>query len=149
MVAKAIETNERACIFFPCIHVVAERNIEASVAQRRTDLKNLVTSLLERENDNIRKFILTFAAIMVPTASAQGGIASCCRKVSKTTLHREMVRSYYIQYEPSCPLEAVVFNMINDKRICADPNDIQTKTTMAYMDGKNWQLQNIIFRRRN
>ncbi|XP_033181559.1 C-C motif chemokine 12-like [Mastacembelus armatus] len=109
----------------------------------------IISVLLRHAMARFTFISLLLVAIMVPTASAQGGIASCCRKVSKTTLHREMVRSYYIQYEPSCPLEAVVFNMINDKRICADPNDIQTKTTMAYMDGKNWQLQNIIFRRRN
>ncbi|KAM7379166.1 hypothetical protein PAMP_004736 [Pampus punctatissimus] len=87
-------------------------------------------------------FLLT---ILVSTASAQGGIASCCRRLSSTQIHRELLRSYYIQHKSPCPIHAVVFTTMKGKRICADPHKIWTMTSMAFLDGKNWQRQKTSF----
>ncbi|XP_059201072.1 monocyte chemotactic protein 1B-like [Centropristis striata] len=76
-------------------------------------------------------------AIMVPTASANGSVASCCLKLSTTNIHRDFLVVYYKQYKPSCPIHAVVFITLRGKRICADPGRVWTKTSMAYIDGKN------------
>ncbi|XP_042354452.1 monocyte chemotactic protein 1B-like [Plectropomus leopardus] len=84
---------------------------------------------------------LLLVTIMVSTASAQGGIASCCRRLSDTQIHRDNLKSYYEQHKPPCPLHAVVFYTLQDKRICADPIKLWTQTSMAYLDGKNWHLQ--------
>ncbi|XP_045907254.1 eotaxin-like [Micropterus dolomieu] len=84
---------------------------------------------------------LLLLTIMVYTASAQGGIGSCCRQITTTQIHRDRLKSYYKQYKPSCPLEAVVFTTVQGKRLCSDPGKVWTKTSMAYIDGKNWQLQ--------
>ncbi|GAA6234890.1 eotaxin-like [Lates japonicus] len=78
---------------------------------------------------------------MVSTASAQGGLASCCLTISSTQIHRNMLKSYYIQSQPSCQLHAVVFTTLRDRRICSDPKGIWTQTSMAFIDGKNWQLR--------
>ncbi|KAM7400858.1 hypothetical protein PAMA_005170 [Pampus argenteus] len=87
-------------------------------------------------------FLLT---ILVSTASAQGGIASCCRVLSSTQIHRELLRSYYIQHKSSCPIQAVVFTTLRGRRICSDHAKIWTKTSMAFLDGKNWQRQHTTF----
>uniref|UniRef100_A0A8C2XM72 C-C motif chemokine n=1 Tax=Cyclopterus lumpus TaxID=8103 RepID=A0A8C2XM72_CYCLU len=87
---------------------------------------------------------LLLLTIVVSTASAQGGIASCCRELSNTQIQRVLLKSYYKQYTPSCPIHAVVFTTLKGKRICADPGKVWTKTSMAYLVGKNWQLQRAI-----
>lgn len=33
------------------------------------------------------------------------------------------------------------FTTLKNKRICADPRRVWTMTSMAYLDGKNWQIQ--------
>lgn len=38
----------------------------------------------------------------------QGGISSCCPKISTTQVHRDLLKSYYEQHRPSCPIHAVV-----------------------------------------
>ncbi|KAI9522718.1 hypothetical protein NQZ68_033816 [Dissostichus eleginoides] len=86
---------------------------------------------------------LLLITILVSTASAQGGIASCCRKLSKTQVQRERLMSYYTQNKSACPIKAVVFTTRNHKRICSDPKEVWTLTSMAYIDGKNWQLQRL------
>ncbi|KAK9539068.1 hypothetical protein VZT92_004200 [Zoarces viviparus] len=88
---------------------------------------------------------LLLATIMVSTASAHGGIASCCRKLTETQVHREQLKSYYEQYKPPCPIHAVVFTTVKGKRICSDPESMWTKTSMAYLDGKDWQIQHATF----
>lgn len=37
-----------------------------------------------------------------------GGIASCCRAISTTQIHRDLLESYYVQHEIPCLLNAVV-----------------------------------------
>ncbi|KAM6919832.1 monocyte chemotactic protein 1B-like [Lycodopsis pacificus] len=88
---------------------------------------------------------LLLVTIMVSTASAQGGIASCCLKLSRTQVHREQLKSYYKQFKPSCPVHAVIFKTVKEKRICSDPENVWTKTSMAYLDGKDWQIQHATF----
>ncbi|XP_077412458.1 monocyte chemotactic protein 1B-like [Vanacampus margaritifer] len=82
-------------------------------------------------------------AVMVPGALAQGGIASCCRKISRTQIHQGLLTKYYIQRPPSCPLHVVVFITLQDKRICADPDKLWTKTSKAYLDGKKCRRQKL------
>ncbi|XP_037644680.1 C-C motif chemokine 2-like isoform X4 [Sebastes umbrosus] len=82
---------------------------------------------------------LLLVAIVVSTASAQGGAASCCRKLSETRIHRDLLKSYYKQDKSSCPINAVVFTTLKGIRICANPNKVWTKTSMAYLDGNNGQ----------
>ncbi|XP_033993371.1 monocyte chemotactic protein 1B-like [Trematomus bernacchii] len=86
---------------------------------------------------------LLLITILVSTASAQGGIASCCRKLSKTQVQRENLMDYYKQNKSACPINAVVFTTRNNKRICSDPKKMWTLTCMAYIDGKNSQLQRL------
>uniref|UniRef100_A0A3Q0SIK0 Chemokine interleukin-8-like domain-containing protein n=1 Tax=Amphilophus citrinellus TaxID=61819 RepID=A0A3Q0SIK0_AMPCI len=86
---------------------------------------------------------LTFISLlvvtaMVSTATAQGGISSCCQKISNTQVHRDLLKSYYVQQPPSCPLTAVVFTTVSGKRICSTTLKLWTQTSMAYLDGKNW-----------
>nr|QZC92291.1 chemokine (C-C motif) ligand 32 [Sebastes schlegelii] len=88
---------------------------------------------------------LLLVAIVVSTASAKGGIASCCRKLSKTQIHRDLLKSYYKQDTQSCPIYAVVFTTLKGIRICGDPDRVWTKTSMAYLDGKDWQRQHSTF----
>ncbi|XP_062285445.1 monocyte chemotactic protein 1B-like [Scomber scombrus] len=91
-------------------------------------------------------FVSLFLLAIVSTASAQGGIASCCRTVSNTQIHREQLKSYYVQHKTSCPLHAVVFTTMRGKRICSDPEKVWTSTSMAFLDGKNWQHQRALNR---
>ncbi|XP_053186131.1 monocyte chemotactic protein 1B-like [Scomber japonicus] len=86
-------------------------------------------------------FVSLFLLTILSTASAQGGIASCCRKVSKTQIHREQLMSYYVQHKTSCPLRAVVFTTMTGRRICSDPERLWTKTSTAFLDGKNYTRQ--------
>uniref|UniRef100_A0A3Q1GWV5 C-C motif chemokine n=1 Tax=Acanthochromis polyacanthus TaxID=80966 RepID=A0A3Q1GWV5_9TELE len=86
----------------------------------------------------ISLFLLT---VMVSTASAQGGIGNCCRKFSDKQIHRDLLKEYYIEDSASCPLHAVVFTRMRGSRICSDPTLLWTQTSMAYLDGKNWQKQ--------
>ncbi|XP_033960526.1 eotaxin-like [Pseudochaenichthys georgianus] len=86
---------------------------------------------------------LLMITILVSTASAQGGIASCCRKLLRTQVQREKLVTYYKQNKSACPINAVVFTTRNNKRICSNPNEVWTLTSMAYIDGKNWQLQRL------
>ncbi|XP_037644677.1 monocyte chemotactic protein 1B-like isoform X1 [Sebastes umbrosus] len=91
---------------------------------------------------------LLLVAIVVSTASTKGGTASCCRKLSKTKIHRDLLKEYYKQDKSSCPINAVVFTTLKNKRICANPNRVWTKTSMAYIDGNNGQCQNSTFQTR-
>ncbi|XP_030015835.1 C-C motif chemokine 2-like isoform X1 [Sphaeramia orbicularis] len=89
-------------------------------------------------------FSLLLVTILVSSVASQGGIASCCRTTSNTQIHRDRLKSYYIQYPPTCHLHAVVFTTVKNVRICADPEKVWTKTSMAYLDGKNWHIQKFI-----
>ncbi|XP_008331982.1 monocyte chemotactic protein 1B-like [Cynoglossus semilaevis] len=84
---------------------------------------------------------LVLVATMVSTVTAQGGIASCCRRHSKTQINREHLTHYYEQHRPPCPIKAVVFYVIGGARICADPNKVWTKTSKAFLDGVHYQRQ--------
>lgn len=45
-----------------------------------------------------------------------------------------------------CTFFAVILNRfttLKGKRICAGPGKVWTKTSMAYLDGKNWQIQRV------
>ncbi|XP_077378230.1 monocyte chemotactic protein 1B-like [Festucalex cinctus] len=86
---------------------------------------------------------LFLLAVMVPGAFAQGGLASCCRKISHTQVHRDLLTNYYVQRPPSCPLHVVVFITLQEKRICADPDKLWTKTSKAYLDGKRCHRQKL------
>ncbi|XP_014331459.2 C-C motif chemokine 2-like [Xiphophorus maculatus] len=99
-----------------------------------------ITSICPGENTmtSIPIISLVLVAVMVPTASAQGGISTCCMKFSGTKVHREMLRSYYQEDKSSCSLQAVVFTTVMGKRICASPFNMWTKTSMAFLDGKNF-----------
>ncbi|KAK2822254.1 hypothetical protein Q5P01_022319 [Channa striata] len=68
---------------------------------------------------------------------AQGGIASCCRKISTTKVRRELLKNYYVQHQPACPLHVVVFTTVEGRRICSDPNEPRTKMNQSYLDKKN------------
>ncbi|XP_071778236.1 eotaxin-like [Centroberyx gerrardi] len=81
---------------------------------------------------------LLLTAIMVSTTAAQGGLPDCCRRITSTRVQRDMLKNYHEQKPPACPIHAVVFTTEKDKRICSDPLKLWTKTTMAYLDGKNW-----------
>nr|QZC92288.1 chemokine (C-C motif) ligand 32 [Sebastes schlegelii] len=91
---------------------------------------------------------LLLVTIVVSTASAKSGIPSCCRKLSETQIHRDLLKTYYKQDKPSCPINAVVFTTVKNKRICANPNRVWTKTSMAYIDGNNGQRQQSTFQTR-
>ncbi|XP_030608788.1 monocyte chemotactic protein 1B-like [Archocentrus centrarchus] len=84
--------------------------------------------------------ILIFVSLVLLTheCSAQGGISSCCQKISNTHVHRDLLTSYYVQQPPSCPLTAVVFTTVSGKRICSHPLKLWTQNSMAYLNGKNW-----------
>ncbi|XP_023267242.1 eotaxin-like [Seriola lalandi dorsalis] len=84
---------------------------------------------------------LLLVTSLVSTATAQGGIGSCCRRISNTQVHRELLKSYYVQHQPSCSLHVVVFTTLKDKRICSAPSKVWTQTSMAFLDGKNWHHQ--------
>ncbi|XP_035026704.1 monocyte chemotactic protein 1B-like [Hippoglossus stenolepis] len=86
---------------------------------------------------------LVLVATMVSTASAQGGIASCCRNVSSTQIQRDLLKNYYVQEQPACARQIVVFTTLKGKRICSDPTNLWTQMSMAYLDGKNWHRQNL------
>ncbi|KAA8587235.1 C-C motif chemokine 2 [Etheostoma spectabile] len=90
---------------------------------------------------------LLLVAVMMSTASAQGGIGSCCRQHTNTQIHRDNLRSYYKQSKSSCPINAVVFTTLKNIRICSNPKTMWTQTSMAYLDGKNWQIQQMISRK--
>uniref|UniRef100_A0A3B5LIN8 Chemokine interleukin-8-like domain-containing protein n=1 Tax=Xiphophorus couchianus TaxID=32473 RepID=A0A3B5LIN8_9TELE len=94
---------------------------------------------------------LVLVAVMVPTASAQGGISTCCTKLNGTKVHREMLRIrkiyswvglFYICFV-FC-FFSVIFIIIStthifmDGGICASPFNMWTKTSMAFLDGKNF-----------
>ncbi|KAM9349417.1 monocyte chemotactic protein 1B-like [Symphorus nematophorus] len=87
---------------------------------------------------------LLLVAVMLSSASAQGGIGSCCRILSSTQIHRDSLKNYYIQHRPSCPIHAVVFTTLKGKRICSDPDKLWAMTSMAYLDGKNWRRNRAI-----
>ncbi|XP_043990152.1 C-C motif chemokine 2-like [Gambusia affinis] len=103
-----------------------------------------ITSICPGENTmtSILLISLVLVAVMVQTASAQGGISACCQKFTSTKVHREILRSYYHEDKSSCRLQAVVFTTIRGKRICSSPFNLWTKTSMAFLDGKNfWERQ--------
>ncbi|XP_047225174.1 monocyte chemotactic protein 1B-like [Girardinichthys multiradiatus] len=83
--------------------------------------------------------LLLLVTMMVPTALAQGGISNCCLKITGTKVHRDSLKSYYVEDPSSCTRNAVVFTTIMGRRICASQTNVWTKTSMAYLDGKNWQ----------
>ncbi|XP_049603916.1 monocyte chemotactic protein 1B-like [Syngnathus scovelli] len=84
---------------------------------------------------NLVPFFLV--AVMLPCVLADGGLASCCRKISDTHVHRGLLTKYYVQRPPACSLHVVVFITVQKKRICADPYKLWTLTSKAYLDGKN------------
>ncbi|XP_077955040.1 uncharacterized protein LOC120816336 [Gasterosteus aculeatus] len=79
---------------------------------------------------------LLLVAIVVSTASAQGGLPSCCQKIRNTRIHRGCLKSYYKQLNPPCAKTAIVFITVKGKRICAAPENWWTKKSMAYLDRK-------------
>ncbi|KAK5607043.1 hypothetical protein CRENBAI_009638 [Crenichthys baileyi] len=86
---------------------------------------------------SIMSFILfLLVTLVLPTFSAQG-ISKCCLKYPSTKVHRSLLKSYYFQDSSQCDVPAVVFTTFRGKRICADPSKVRTKTSMAYLDGKN------------
>ncbi|XP_057712504.1 monocyte chemotactic protein 1B-like [Corythoichthys intestinalis] len=85
----------------------------------------------------LKLLCLFLLAVTVPGAIAQGGIPSCCRKISNTQVHRDLLTKYYIQRPPSCPLHVVVFITLQGKRICAKPDKLWTQTSKAYLEGKS------------
>ncbi|XP_061150682.1 C-C motif chemokine 2-like [Syngnathus typhle] len=88
---------------------------------------------------NLVPFFLV--AVMLPGALTQGGLPSCCRKISDTHVRRDLLTKYYVQRPPACSLHVVVFITVQNKRICADPYKPWTQTSMAYLDGKNGHAQ--------
>ncbi|XP_037312962.2 C-C motif chemokine 12-like [Pungitius pungitius] len=87
-------------------------------------------------------FSLLLVAVMVSTASAQGGLPSCCLKLGKTKVHRDQLKSYYVQLTTTqCTKKAVVFTTVKDKRICSHPEESWTKNSMAYLDKKRATTQ--------
>ncbi|XP_030259339.1 monocyte chemotactic protein 1B-like [Sparus aurata] len=90
---------------------------------------------------------LLLVAIMASTVSSNGAVASCCLTTSNTQVRRENLIRYYVQVRPQCPMHAVVFTTITFKRICADPDRVWTKTSMAFIDGKNYSQQHRSHRR--
>ncbi|XP_061777126.1 monocyte chemotactic protein 1B-like [Nerophis ophidion] len=79
--------------------------------------------------------LLSLAA-MAPGASAGGRPADCCRRTTDTQVHPDLLTKYYVQRPPSCSLHAVVFTTLRGKRICADPDKLWTKTSVAHLDGR-------------
>lgn len=100
-----------------------------------------ITSISAGENTmtSIPFILVLLITIMVPTASAQGGISDCCMKITGTKVPREYLKSYYKEDPSSCTQNAVVFTTFLGRRICASFHNLWTKTSMAYLDGKNWQ----------
>ncbi|XP_077470836.1 monocyte chemotactic protein 1B-like [Stigmatopora argus] len=88
----------------------------------------------------LRLLTLFLLAVTMPGVLAQGGLPSCCRKISKTQVHQDLLTKYYIQRPPSCPLRVVVFITLKGKRICADPHKSWTKTSKAYLQGKKCHI---------
>ncbi|XP_015241530.1 PREDICTED: monocyte chemotactic protein 1B-like isoform X2 [Cyprinodon variegatus] len=82
--------------------------------------------------------LLLLVFVMVQRTLSQGGISTCCLKISGTKVHRDFLKSYYKEDSSSCTQNAVVFTTIKGKRICVNPSKVWTKTSMAYLDGKNW-----------
>uniref|UniRef100_A0A3B3YGC4 Chemokine interleukin-8-like domain-containing protein n=1 Tax=Poecilia mexicana TaxID=48701 RepID=A0A3B3YGC4_9TELE len=77
-----------------------------------------------------------------------GGISKCCLKNAKTKVPRMLLRSYE-QNDPSlCSVPSVVFTTTKGKKLCADPSNTWTKTSMAYLDGKNWQQKQTTFKKK-
>ncbi|XP_036941112.1 C-C motif chemokine 2-like [Acanthopagrus latus] len=83
----------------------------------------------------------TFLCFTTWTSSIQshGSIISCCLMVSNTRIQREHIADYVVLTRPQCPIDAIVFRTIHDKRICSDPDSLWTKTTMVMLDGRRWQ----------
>ncbi|XP_015241529.1 PREDICTED: C-C motif chemokine 4-like isoform X1 [Cyprinodon variegatus] len=81
--------------------------------------------------------LLLVIFLVLPTFSAQA-IPKCCLQYSRTRFHRGSLKSYYIQDSSLCTQPAVIFTTIKGKRICVNPSKVWTKTSMAYLDGKNW-----------
>nr|XP_057924388.1 eotaxin-like [Doryrhamphus excisus] len=79
---------------------------------------------------------LFLLAVMVSGALARGRLADCCRRIKHTQIHRDLLTKYYVQEPPSCSLRAVVFTTVQGKKICADPDKLWTRTSMAYLDEK-------------
>uniref|UniRef100_A0A3Q2UN65 Chemokine interleukin-8-like domain-containing protein n=1 Tax=Fundulus heteroclitus TaxID=8078 RepID=A0A3Q2UN65_FUNHE len=82
--------------------------------------------------------LLLLGTLMLPTFSAQG-TSKCCLKYRSAKVHRSFLKSYYLQGSPSCAIPAVLFTTHAGKRLCTNPSSVWTKTSMAYLDGKNWQ----------
>uniref|UniRef100_A0A3P8TPB8 Chemokine interleukin-8-like domain-containing protein n=1 Tax=Amphiprion percula TaxID=161767 RepID=A0A3P8TPB8_AMPPE len=95
---------------------------------------------------------------MVSTASAQGKnnkyicihellvcwcIISCHDDGGNMRILCSYSKEYYIEDSASCPLHAVVFTTMRGNRLCSDPVKLWTQTSMAYLDGKNWQKQHV------
>uniref|UniRef100_A0A3B5QDG0 Chemokine interleukin-8-like domain-containing protein n=1 Tax=Xiphophorus maculatus TaxID=8083 RepID=A0A3B5QDG0_XIPMA len=82
--------------------------------------------------------LFLLVTLMLPTFSAQGGTSKCCLKIDKAKVHRTFLRSHYEKNDPKlCSVPSVVFTTMTGKKLCADPSKIWTKTSMAYLDGKN------------
>ncbi|XP_072771365.1 monocyte chemotactic protein 1B-like [Nerophis lumbriciformis] len=89
-------------------------------------------------------FSLFLLAVMV---SAGGRPADCCRRIRDTQVHQDLLTKYYVQRPPSCSLHAVVFTTRRGKRICADPDKLWTKTSMAHLDGHKCHGQHFTMRK--
>ncbi|KAJ8375901.1 hypothetical protein SKAU_G00064810 [Synaphobranchus kaupii] len=68
--------------------------------------------------------------------SSGGPLTSCCLKTSETKVARAKIKDYYEQKMGMCPVEAVVFVTMKEKRLCSDPTSQWVKRTMDYVNGK-------------
>ncbi|XP_038127837.1 monocyte chemotactic protein 1B-like [Cyprinodon tularosa] len=93
--------------------------------------------------------LLLLVFVMVQRTLSQGGISTCCLKISGTKVHRDFLKSYYKEDSSSCTQNAVVFTTFSGKRICASPTNLWTKTSMAYLDGKNWARKQLTLSHRH
>ncbi|XP_014856626.1 PREDICTED: eotaxin-like [Poecilia mexicana] len=121
-----------------------------SLKRLQAQASHHITSVFAGESTmtSIPLILLVLVAAMVPTASAQGGISTCCMKFTSTKVHRELLKSYYQEDKSSCRLQAIVFTTTKGKKLCADPSNTWTKTSMAYLDGKNWQQKQTTFKKK-
>uniref|UniRef100_A0A3B3VMA1 Chemokine interleukin-8-like domain-containing protein n=1 Tax=Poecilia latipinna TaxID=48699 RepID=A0A3B3VMA1_9TELE len=104
-----------------------------SLKRLQAQASHHITSVFAGESTmtSIPLILLVLVAVMVPTASAQGGISKCCLKNAKTKVPRTLLRSYYEQNDPSlCSVPSVVFTTTKGKKLCANPSNTWTKTIL-------------------
>ncbi|XP_046883773.1 monocyte chemotactic protein 1B-like [Hypomesus transpacificus] len=82
--------------------------------------------------------LLSISCLLMDTTSAQvNKVGSCCRKTFSMRIPLRMLGSYYVQDIAMCPIKAVVFVTVKDKRLCLDPKELWVKTAIDYLDKKN------------